>query len=448
MKTPAHTPLAHAEFADNMAALGPFEAAPHIAVSCSGGPDSMALALLADTWVRSCGGAATALVVDHGLRPNSAQEAEAVRAWLAETGIAAVVLRWQEPRPASDRQAAARRARYALLRRWCREAGVLHLLLGHHRQDQAETFLLRLARGSGVAGLAAMAPIHETGDVRLLRPLLDVPRQRLLAYLQSEGRPYVQDPSNEDCAFARVRMRGILPALEREGLHESRMVGTVRRLARARAALEAQATALLARAAAVYPEGYATLTPALICEAPAEVGLRALSRLLASIGGNEYGPRLERLERLYGWLADRQSAGAGRTLGGCRIIWRAGGVLVCRESAAVGEPVAARDGVVWDGRFRLATGGCVPNGVRIAKLGSDGWGQLARARSGLRKIDLPAAVRVSLPAVWDLDEVVAVPHLSHRQDRENSKALPVEDIAFVPVRPLSAAAFRCAAGFP
>ncbi|MDH3242885.1 MAG: hypothetical protein OEO83_19695, partial [Alphaproteobacteria bacterium] len=93
-------------------------------------------------------------------------------------------------------------------------------------------------------------------------------------------------------------------------------------------------------------------------------------------------------------------------------------------------------------------GGCVPNGVRIAKLGSDGWGQLARARSGLRKIDLPAAVRVSLPAVWDLDEVVAVPHLSHRQDRENSKALPVEEFAFVPVRPLSAATFHCAAGFP
>ena len=139
-----------------MAAFGPFEAAPHIAVGCSGGPDSMALALLADHWARSRGGGITALVVDHGMRPDSAREAQTVCAWLAEDGIDAVTLTWPGPRPASDRQAAARRARYIRMRRWCREAGVLHLLLGHHRADQAETFLLRLARGSGVDGLAAM----------------------------------------------------------------------------------------------------------------------------------------------------------------------------------------------------------------------------------------------------------------------------------------------------
>ncbi len=448
MKTPAHSPLAPAEFAGRMAAFGPFEAAPRIAVACSGGPDSMSLALLADHWARSCGGAATALVVDHGMRPDSAQEAETVVAWLAAAGIAAVTLTWPGPRPASDRQAAARRARYALMRRWCREAGVLHLMLGHHRRDQAETFLLRLARGSGVDGLAAMAPVQEAGDVRLLRPLLDVPGERLLAHLKCEGRPYVQDPSNDDSAFARVRMRAVLPSLEREGLTASRLAATARRMARARAALETAATAVLARAAAVYPEGYATVTPAPLCEAPEEVGLRALSRLLACIGGNEYTPRLERLERLYGWLAEGRSAGAGRTLAGCRIIWRGERILVCREAAAVRDPVAAFDGVVWDGRFRLAVGEIAPNGSRVGRLGREGWGKLQRERPELRKSDLPAAVRYSLPAVWALDEVIAVPHLSYRWEKGNSMAPPVDEIAFLPARPLSAASFDSPAGFP
>jgi tRNA(Ile)-lysidine synthase len=448
MKSPADNPVALSEFAERMAVLGPFEAAPHIAVACSGGPDSMALMLLADRWARSLGGAATALVVDHGMRPESAQEAATVGVWLADAGIESVTLTCEAPPPASDRQAAARRTRYAMMRRWCRDAGVLHLLLGHHRLDQAETFLLRLARGSGVDGLAAMAAIHETGEVRLLRPLLDIPRGRLLACLENERRPYVQDPSNEDTAFARVRMRAVLPALEREGLTASRMAATARRMARARVALESAATALLARAVAIYPEGYANLQPAAFRQAPEEVGLRALSRLLACIGGGDYGPRLERLERLYGWLVQGGSAGAGRTLGGCRIVRRRGSVLVCREAAAVKGSVAVGDGAFWDGRFRLAVGRVSPGGPRVGMLGRAGWEKLVRERPRLRKLDLAAAVRRSFPAVWDLDEVIAVPHLSYRRDNEDSMASPVDEIAFLPARPLSAAGFESAADFP
>jgi tRNA(Ile)-lysidine synthase len=243
-------------------------------------------------------------------------------------------------------------------------------------------------------------------------------------------------------------MRAVLPSLEREGLTASRLAATARRMGRARAALETAATTVLARAAAVYPEGYATITPAPLCDAPEEVGLRALSRLLACIGGNEYGPRLERLERLYGWLSKGRSAGAGRTLAGCRIVWRGEKVLICREAAAAQDPIAALDGAVWDGRFRLAAGGHRPDGSRIGRLGREGWAKLVRERPELRKLNLPAAVRLSLPAVWALDEMIAVPHLSYPWDRENSKVSPVDEIAFLPVRPLSAASFDYSAGFP
>jgi len=435
----AHLAIAPAEFADRMDLLGPFEAGPHVAVACSGGPDSMALALLAKQWAQLAGGRVTALVVDHALRADSAEEAERVVKWLAEAGIEAVRLTWRGSKPTSDRQAAARRMRYHLMRRWCHKSGVLHLLVGHHRQDQAETFLLRLARGSGVDGLAAMAPLTETGDVRLLRPLLDIPRERLIAYLADAEQSYVRDPSNEDRAFARVRMRSALAILEAEGLTAERLVATVCRMARARAALEAMATGLLARAVAVYPEGYATINPACFREASDEVGLRALSRLLACIGGGRYGPRMEHLERLYGWLVDEQRAGAGRTLAGCRIVRRGAQVLVCREAKAIQDAVAAQDGVVWDGRFRLTAGGGVPKGLRIERLGRSGWDRVVEDRPALGKLALPALVRASLPALWALDDVVAVPHLNYRLDDGGAGGKAYE-IAFLPVRPLSAAA--------
>lgn len=244
-----------AEFAQCIASIGPFESAPHIAVACSGGPDSVALTLLTDGWAREIGGRVTALIVDHAMRPESADEAVSVRERLNSAGIEAVVLTREGPALKSDRQAAARQARYALMTEWCLHAGVLHLLLGHHQGDQAETLMLRLGRGSGVDGLAAMAPILENAHLRLLRPLLGVPRDDLIAFLRSRKMDWIEDPSNQDTAFARVRVRRMMPGLGEEGLTEARLAATARRMARARVALEGAATELLARAAAIYPEG-------------------------------------------------------------------------------------------------------------------------------------------------------------------------------------------------
>src|SRR5689334_12818293 len=173
-----------------MARFAPFEVNPELAVAVSGGADSLALALLADRWARACGGRVTALTVDHGLRPEAAREARQVGRWLKASGIRHVILRWSPPamkKTATARlanlQAAARDARYELLCGWCRQHAVLHLLLAHHRDDQAETLLLRLARGSGLDGLAAMAPLVERSAVRLLRPLLAVPKTAITGYL-------------------------------------------------------------------------------------------------------------------------------------------------------------------------------------------------------------------------------------------------------------------------
>src|SRR5262249_20106992 len=186
---------------------GPFESRPHLAVAVSGGRDSMALALLVAAWAERRGGRVTAITVDHGLRPEAAAEARQVGRWLRAHGITHRTLRWRPPAGAlpGGLQAAARAGRYAPPCGWGRPRGVLHLALAHQQEDQAETLLLRLARGSGLDGLAAMAPIAERMGVRLLRPLLSVPRARLRATLVAAPQPWIDDPSNENPAHARIR---------------------------------------------------------------------------------------------------------------------------------------------------------------------------------------------------------------------------------------------------
>lgn len=394
------------EFAAAVARLGPFEPKPHLAVAVSGGPDSLALALLADAWARSLGGTVTALTVDHGLRPESAAEAMRVGAWLAGRGMGHRVLRWDADKPASGIQAAARDARYRLLAEWCRRAGVLHLLLGHHRDDQAETVLLRLARGSGVDGLAAMAPITEIPACRLLRPLLQVPRSRLRAVVNAAGQPFVEDPSNDSTAFARVRLRRLQPRLAEEGLTPERLSATAARMGRARDLLSGLAAEAAVAHVRLHPALWAEVEDGLLRQ-PDEVALRVLSRLLMVVGGRAYAPRLEALERL---MRELRQGVRGRTLAGCRMLPRRGGFRVVRETAAVAPEMTVRAGDVvrWDGRFRAWIDG--PSGLE-ARLGAVGEQALPRPVRSL----LPAAVRAALPALSDRGGILCVPHLGYKR---------------------------------
>ncbi|WP_244434174.1 tRNA lysidine(34) synthetase TilS, partial [Azospirillum sp. B506] len=200
-------PVTPEEFARTLAAIGGFEPAPAVAVGVSGGGDSVALVLLLRHWVAERGGTLLALTVDHGLRPESGDEAAAVGQAMARLGVPHRVLRWEGTKPSAGVQAAARTARHRLLGAACAGAGILHLALAHHRDDQAETVLLRLARGSGIDGLAGMAPVRADGAVRVIRPLLGFSHDRLLATCRAEGVDWIEDPSNHNPRFARARLR-------------------------------------------------------------------------------------------------------------------------------------------------------------------------------------------------------------------------------------------------
>ncbi len=430
------------------AGLAPFEPTPHIAVAVSGGSDSMALVLLAARWAGAQGGRATALIVDHGLRPGSAAEARRVAGWLDRHGIDRRVLRWRGEKPASGIQAAAREARYGLMTAWCRRHGVLHLLVGHHLEDQAETFVLRLDRGSGLDGLAAMPALAETPWVRVLRPLLGASRADLREFLAAEGQDWIEDPSNRDDAFARVRVRRALSELDEARAGDEsvarRLAGTASRLGRARHALERDTARLLARTVTIYPTGHATVDSAAIARAPADIGLRALSRIVTCIGGGAYAPRRERLERLHARMADG-GLKRGATLGGCLLSPGRTGVLVAREPEAIGERLTVRapGEVIWDGRFRMTVGslGSRRAPLVIAALGRGGWSKLIEKQPELRKIGIPGRVRHGLPALWSGGRPVCVPHLGYRRPAGAGKSRIRCIVRFFPRHPAAGTEF-------
>jgi tRNA(Ile)-lysidine synthase len=420
-------------FAGLMERFAPFEPSPHLAVAVSGGPDSMALTLLAHEWAKANGGTITALSVDHRLRPESAAEAAQVGAWLAQRGIAHRILtRPARPGGTGGIQAAARAARYALLEEWCRANGVLHLLLAHHREDQAETLLLRLARGSGLEGLAAMAAVVERTDCRLLRPLLGVPHDRLVATLSAVTQPWIEDPGNHDRAYARVRLRQSAPMLAEAGLTPTRLAATAARLGTARAALAAEVAVLLAAAVELHPAGFARLDRARLMAAPPAIGRGALAAVLGAVGGAPFAPRSARLDRLYCELS--RPLRGGRTLAGCRLLPHRGGLLVCREPAAMARPVAAPPGtrVYWDRRFLLSIASDAPQGLSLGALGAT---SLEAARA------LPGAVRPSLAALSDKKAVVAVPALGYLRADIEGAWLGASSLSFRPTRPLTSASF-------
>jgi len=417
-----------------MAPFAPFEPKPHLAVACSGGADSLALTLLAASWAKSFGGHVTALIVDHRLRPESAAEATQVASWLAVRGIAREILTRDGAPLASDVQAAARAARYALLEAWCEQAAVLHLLTAHHLDDQAETFLLRLARGSGLDGLAAASAVVERGFGRILRPLLPVPHARLVARLVAERQDWVEDPSNRDLHYARSRLRAVAGVLADTGLEAGRLAATAAQLARARVALEDDLVALLARAAWLHPAGFAWLDPPAIAAASEEVGLRALAAVIATVAGIQYPPRFDGIERFYREL--RGGLAATRTLGGATLVPRRGRVLVCREPAAVAPPVDARPGARtwWDGRFMLDLPAAAPGGS-LGALGPEA-GEWDRAR-------IPAPARAALPALRDTYGIVAVPHLEYVRPGAEARLTGLV-LRFRPTRPLAPRGFVAA----
>jgi tRNA(Ile)-lysidine synthase len=394
--------------------FAPLAGVSRITVAVSGGSDSLALLDCIDRWRRSQPSPPEVLVltVDHGLRKSSAADAKKVVAVAKKRGIKAEILRWTGKKPKGDVEAAARAARYRLLLGRARAAGASHLLLAHQRDDQAETLLMRLARGSGVFGLAAMRKEIAAGGVTICRPFLDIARARLQETIAAAGLEPLEDTMNRDPRYVRSRLRRIMPLLSADGIDAAGLAATARRLASAAEAIDEAATRVIERIVVPDEMATATIDAKLFLAIPAEIRLRALVRILIAVGGEDYQPRFERLSALAAEMERLEESGRfKRTLAGAVIEGRRDRFVVYREVGRAGlpeRPVKAGLAGLWDHRFLVAVGKGAPTGLMLGALGETG-----RREIGAKAGPTPAGALAALPALRLRGRLVAAPALNY-----------------------------------
>ncbi|QHQ37216.1 tRNA lysidine(34) synthetase TilS [Algicella marina] len=367
--------------------------AGRLGVAVSGGSDSVALMHL----LAASGREIAVATVDHGLRAEAAEEAKGVAAAARALGLTCDILEWRGWDGAGNVQDAARAARRRLLGAWAAAQGLAGVALGHTLDDQAETFLMRLARGSGVDGLAAMQTVSRGEHVPWLRPLLKARRSDLRDWLTAQGIGWVEDPSNDDQRFDRVRLRKAMPLLEDLGLWPERLAATADRMAMARTALEALAAEAAGDVLRPDPLGYMTIQPEALATLAEETRLRLLAAALNWVGGTIYRPRIAALREFLQGL--REPGFAGRTLHGVVAEPLGETVILVREPDKAGGPVIA--GKVWDGRWR--TNG--PDGTEVRALGADGLAQLGDWRA----LGHPRTALLTVPGIFRDAELIAAP---------------------------------------
>ncbi len=354
-----------------------------IGIALSGGGDSTALLHLAMRVPM----AVEAVTVDHRLRAESADEAASVARGCAALGVPHAVQVWEHGLVHGNLMDAARRVRMTLVADWARNRGIAHVGLGHTRDDQAETLLMGLARGAGLAGLSGMRPTWREGGVTFHRPLLAAGREELRDWLRREGIGWIDDPTNENDRFTRTKARRALATLAPLGISAKRLAEVAGHLAQAQAALAVQ---VRAAGRHMRDAAGALQVEAGLWAEPDEVQRQLVAAALRWLSGAAYAPRAADVAR---FIAAMQ-AGRDATLAGCR--FRKGWLF--REARAVGGAVPV--GTLWDGRWLVAGGD-----GEIRALGSEGLRQCADWRTR----GVPREVLAVTPAVWHGERIVAAP---------------------------------------
>jgi len=374
--------------------LGALPDAP-LGVAVSGGGDSVALMML----LHAAGHNIRVATVDHQLRPESKQEARDVAALCASHDIAHHILVWDNPDTSGNLQNQARKARHELLASWARQQFMADVILGHSLDDQAETVLMRLARGSGVDGLSGMAARRCVDGLCWHRPLLAIKRAELRQYLRDINVAWAEDPSNDDLKYDRIKARKILESLASLGLSKSRLVETATHMARARHALELSVQALAINCVTISEAGELCIDLPAFRLAPDEIQLRLLAASLGWVASAQYRPRFAALVGLLEFcLAFEQT---GKTLHGCAITHKNNQIILNREVAATSALADVQKN--WDGRWQI--GDILQQNAQIKALGDEGiqicpnWRETGHSR---------AAVLAS-PSLWQSGALIAAP---------------------------------------
>jgi tRNA(Ile)-lysidine synthase len=398
---------------------------PKLALAVSGGPDSLALMHLAAEWraAREEGPDLHVLTVDHGLREGSRDEAMMVGQQAEALDLPHGILTWNGGgERCTALQSRARAARYELMAGFCHAHDIPALATAHTLDDQAETFLMRLKRGSGLDGLAAIPQTGNWSGIAVERPLLDVTKARLIATLEARGIGFVSDPSNADFRFERVRVRADAGGLAALGLMPEALALSARRLRRARQALDQAAESFLTRSGEMSAAGYAMVDLDALLAEPEEIVLRVVARLIAGVGGGEELLRLAKLEALLAALA--VSPGKAHTLGRCWIEPQKGRLGIFREMRTNALPaISLEPGMraLWDNRFRIELGLEEREPVTVRALGEQGVRDLRDSFHALAT--MPPLASRTLPACFRGGSLVGLPDFSSLRGLNDSPVL-------------------------
>ena len=411
------SPLDAVVFDGLMTAFAPFEAAPQLLVGVSGGADSMGLALLAHDWCQARGGHVIAVTVDHGLRKAAADEAQWVAEELQCRKIKHIIRHWHGEKPTGAVQEKARQARYQIFDDLMRETGIFHLLIAHHAGDQHETIAMRRDRGTGPMGQAGMSARRYLRHGRVLRPLLGVPKVDLVATLKARGQAWIEDPSNKDDKFERVRVRKALKA-GASGVPDATADTSVRH------DLERRVGRLLSASVTLHANGVATLDPDALFDpgSIADTAVHALGQVVRTVGGAGYMPAINKLQGALDRLGADKTARI--SLGGCVLHGRKGVICVYREFGRMAQEPIELDAesridfgaVRFDNRFDWradVAGLAAQSRLWIAPLGLCDVFHSKSFRRALREIapfigNLPRAALASMPALYDKEGLLSV----------------------------------------
>jgi len=366
--------------------------AQKLGLAVSGGSDSMAMLQL---FARE-GWQVQVATVDHRLRPEAAEEAVFVAGVCSTLGVPHTTLVWDHGAVQGNLMQAASVARYRLLADWAKANDIAQVALAHTADDQAETFLMGLSRAAGLDGLTGMRPSFDRDGVTFTRPFLSANRADLRSFLQRRGLAWVDDPTNDNDAYARTRARRALQRLKPLGVTVDRLATVIRNLAQAQGALSdavdraGRDTVSMVAGALVFPQ-------AAFVAHGAEVTRLLLQSMLGWMAGVTHSPRADSIANLIRAIVEGRDA----TLAGCRFRHRNGSYTMTREARAVGGAVAPD--ALWDGRWRVT--GPAPAGASLAALGAEGL----RALPDWRVTGLPRDVLMVTPAIWQGDTLVAAP---------------------------------------
>ena len=410
------------EMTDLDAAFKTLRSLERVVLAVSGGADSLALMVLLQEW---CSKNRLPLKihvasVDHGLRPDAAMECAHVKDLAASLGLPHQTLKWNGGDRARNLQSEARKARYELL---CAYAGTLNchdLVVAHHRDDQAETLLMRLIRGSGVTGLGAMRRKADLTEFCLHRPFLDIPKSRLVASLRARGVLWIEDPSNQNADFLRVRVRALMPLLAQEGCDGARLSATARRLQRADDALDAHTGMVFQRQMSTEPGRALSIRLSdYVADNHQEIRLRLLRQAIPHVTGPDYPPSEEKLIALDDCFlkATPGDESGRRTLCGCCFEWSKGRLWIYREHGRHPHRLVfkAGDPVDWFGlyKLRVISDRHEDASLVLRALGKAGKALLLKDDAHRRSADeklggCPTGVVEALPSIWWHDRPIYV----------------------------------------